>query len=174
MYHPSLEPHTNYAALQDLIKQCAAYLEWSSEKLFEIKPHVSGWSIGFHLYHLAKAHGGIPKLLERLQAGRLGEEGLKGRPEMLTMIHDGIVFRGRKAPEIAQPPSDLSHDLLTRDFGRMSTASLRIKPLLNDLASITHSFPHLYYGPLNALEWLRFMAMHTRHHLGIMREIEAG
>ena len=174
MYHPSLDPITNYEDLQDLLEQGNAYLDWPTDELFEIKPDISGWSIGFHLYHLAKAHGAIPGLIERLQTGRIGEEGLEGQSDMLELIHRGIVPRGRQAPEMARPPADLTHDLLITDFGRMSRATRRIEPLLDDLESITYSFPHLYYGPLNALEWLRFMHIHTAHHIGIIEEIEAG
>ena len=174
MHHPNLEPHTNYTTLQELLDQCNAYLDWPADKLFEVKTKVSGWSIAFHLYHLAKAHGAIPKLLERLQLGRLGEEGLEADPLMVGLIHDGILPRGYKAPDMVQPPVDLTYDLLVKDFGRMSKATRRIEPMLDELGAITYIFPHLYYGPLNALEWLRFMQIHTRHHTEIIKEIEAG
>ena len=172
MPHPSLDPRSNYDSLQRLIASCQTFLDWPEEKLFAVNEDVSGWSIAKHMHHLAKAHGAIPRLIERLQTGRLGEEGLKGRPEMLNLIYEGIIIRGRQSPEMSAPADDLTYETLAKDFGRMTKATQRIEPLLDELHTFTYSFPHLYYGPLNALEWLRFMGMHTRHHLGIMREIE--
>jgi hypothetical protein len=173
MYHPSLEPHANFTSLQELLKSSTVYLAWPVEKVFEIKPAISGWSIGFHLHHLAKAHGSIPKLIERLQSGALGDESLTPLPEGIQLIHDGIIPRGRKSPERAAPPADLTFEVLVRDFNRMEKATQRVEPLLDELHSIPRRFPHLRFGPLTALEWLRFMQNHHRHHLGIIKEIEA-
>jgi hypothetical protein len=33
--------------------------------------------------------------------------------------------------------------------------------------------PHQILGPLTAARWVRFAAMHTRHHLDIAREVLA-
>jgi hypothetical protein len=33
--------------------------------------------------------------------------------------------------------------------------------------------PHQVLGPLDAPQWLRFAAVHTRHHLGIAYEVLA-
>lgn len=172
MPHPSLDPRWNYDSLQRLIASCHSFLDWPEDQLFMIKADVSGWSIASHLHHLARAHGAIPRLIERLKTGRLGEEGLEGRPEALQLIYDGIILRGRQSPDISLPDEDLTHEKVIKDFGRMTNATQRLEPVLDELHTYTFSFPHLYYGPLNALEWLRFMGMHTRHHLGIMREIE--
>lgn len=173
-YDPSLEPHENYAALQALVAQGADYLAWPSEKLFEVKADISGWSIGHHLYHLALAHGSIPRLIERLDSGRLGDDTLTSIPERVQLIYAGTVPRGRTAPEQVRPPDDLNHDLLNRDWHRMTKAIGRVEPLLDQLAGIPRRFPHLFFGPLTALEWLRFMQNHKRHHLGIVATIEAG
>ncbi len=172
MYHPNLEPHQNYKDLQNLNQRALAYLGWEEEKLLEIKPETSGWSIAHHLYHLALSHGSIPRLIERLQSGRLGEEGLESRPDMVKLIEDGIILRGRKSPDATNPPDGLNKELLARDLERMTKATQRLEPMLDELHAIPRKFLHLYYGPLNALEWLRFMGMHCRHHLGIVEEIE--
>ena len=172
MPHPSLDPRSNYDTLQRLIASCQPFLSWPEEELFAVEDNISGWSIAFHMHHLAKAHGAIPRLIERLKTGQLGEEGLEGRPEMLQLIYEGIIFRGRQSPEISTPADDLSYEKLVKDFGRMTKATQRVEPLLNELHTYTFRFPHLYYGPLNALEWLRFMGTHTHHHLGIMRAIK--
>ncbi len=173
-YDPSLNPQENYAALMALVEKGAGYVAWPEEKLFEVKEGVSGWSIGHHLYHLALAHGSIPRLIERLHNGRLGDDTLEPFPERVQLVYEGQIPRGRTAPERTQPPPDLDHDLLKRDWGRMTKSIARIEPLLNELGDIPRRFPHPFFGPLTALEWLRFMQNHKRHHLGIIAAIEAG
>ncbi len=172
-YDPSLEPHENYAALQALVEKGAGYVAWPADKLFEVKDEISGWSIGHHLYHLALSHGSVPRLIERLHNGRLGDESLEGFPERLQLIYDGIIPGGRTAPERVQPPDDLDHAMLQRDWARMTKSIARVEPLLDELHAIPRLFPHLYFGPMTALEWLRFMQNHKRHHLGIVGRIEA-
>jgi hypothetical protein len=54
----------------------------------------------------------------------------------------------------------------------MMRASQRIEPLLDELDTVPRRFPHLYLGPLSATEWIRFMVLHTRHHLDSIRRIE--
>lgn len=174
MDHPSLNPHEDYQALQALIAECLPYLDWPEDKLFEVKSDVSGWSIAYHLHHMAKAHGPLPSLIERMQSGRLGEEGLEQHPESLAIIHHGEIPKGWKSPEITTPPDDLSHALVLKDFRRMATATQRLEEKLDELEQIPRLFPHFYFGPLNALEWLRFMRLHTLHHLGIIKRIEVG
>lgn len=164
---------SNYDALQELLSKGQAYLdEWTEAALFEVKPAASGWSIGHHLYHIALANASVPKLIERLQAGTLGDEDQQGDPIKLQLIRDGIVPRGRKAPERAQPPADLAVELLQRDFKRMTRATQRLEPSLDALDQISRRFPHMYYGSLSAEEWIRFMFIHTRHHMNIIGEIE--
>ena len=174
MQPASLAPRENYRALIKHLTDCQQYLEWPADRLFEVKSDVSGWSIAYHLHHLAKAHGAIPRLIERLKSGRLGEENLTPKPAIRALVHKGIIPRGWPSPEMTTPPDDLTYEILQRDFGRMTKATQRLEPILDELADIPRSFPHIYFGPLNALEWLRFMHIHCGHHLGIIREIEAG
>lgn len=166
---------SNYDALQLLLAQGQTYLDtWPESALLEIKPAISGWSIGHHLHHIALANASVPKLIERLKAGTLGDENQQGDPAMLQLIQDGIVPRGRKAPERAQPPDDLTIEHVERDYKRMTKATQRLEGLLDNIEHIRNRFPHLYYGSLSAEEWVRFMFMHTRHHMNIIGEIESG
>lgn len=172
MSQPVLDPNTNYTALLALIDRCKTYMAWPEEKLFEVKPAVSGWSIGHHIHHISRAHGTVAKMLERMEAGRMGEEGLEGLPAGLKIVYDGVIPRGRKSPDFAEPATDLSYQKLEKDFGRLQRSASELKPMLPRLKDIKYSFPHVYLGPLNALEWLRFTCVHIQHHVNIMQEIE--
>ena len=166
-----IDPQANYSALQELLTQGAAYLDWPEDKLLHVHTEISGWSVGQHLYHITMANGSIPKLIERLKAGRLGNTEDEPKPEMLELITQGIIPGGRKAPERAVPPEELTAELLNRDFKRMQKATQRLEPILGELHAIPNRFPHMYFGPMSALQWLRFMEIHTRHHMVIVDKL---
>ena len=166
-----IHPKTNYTALQELLDQGSTYLNWSADTLFVVKPDLSGWSIGEHLYHITLANASIPKLIERLKAGTLGNEEDQPKPEQVGILEQGYIPAGRDAPKRVVPPAELNSELLNRDFNRMRAATQRIEPLLDELATINRRFPHMFFGPLSATEWVRFMEVHTRHHMNIIEKI---
>ena len=166
-----IDPQKNYSALQELLVQGAIYLEWPDEKLFGVQPDISGWSIGEQLYHITLANASIPKLIERMKEGRLGNEEDEPQLEKIALIEQGIIPGGRQAPERVIPPTDLNKDLLNRDYSRMRKATQRLAPLLDELHDIPNRFPHMFFGPLSAVEWVRFMEIHTRHHMNIVEKL---
>ena len=147
------------------------YFDWPEQQLFTPNLHVSKWSIAEQLYHITLANASIPKLIERLQAGTIGEENAKPKPEMIAIIEQGILPKGRQAPARVTPPQDLTLDLLARDYARMKKASERLEDKLDILTSIKRTFPHPFLGPLNAAQWLCFMDVHTKHHMQIVDAI---
>ena len=166
-----IDPHTNYTALQNLLVEGAAYLDGPADALFQLRPEISGWSIAEQLYHITLANASIPKLIERMKAGKLGNEEDKPFPERIAIIQEGIIPGGRQAPERVVPPSDLDAELLNRDYNRMWKATQRLEPLLDELHAIPNRFPHMFFGPLSAIEWVRFMEIHTRHHMKIVERL---
>lgn len=168
-----IDPQANYTALQELLTQGAGFLDWPEEKLLDIHKETSGWSVGQHLYHITLANASIPKLIERLKAGTLGNTEDEPKPKMLELITEGIIPGGREAPKRVVPPEDLTAELLNRDFKRMQKATKRLEPILGELHAIPNRFPHLYFGPMSALQWLRFMEIHTRHHMVIVDKLVA-
>lgn len=168
-----IDPKTNYQALQDLLDQAASYLEQSDEVLFNVHPNITGWSVAEHLYHITLANASIPKLIERMKIGKLGNEEDEPKPAMIAIIEEGYIPGGRQAPERVVPPSDLTSETLNRDFNRMRNATQRLEPILDELPAITRRFPHMFFGPLSATQWVRFMEIHTRHHMKIVEKLVA-
>ena len=75
--------------------------------------------------------------------------------------------RGRaKAPKIVQPDGDIMPDKL---LNNIEAATLKIKALAN--LHKHHHFDHPYFGKLNLKETNKFLAIHTNHHLKIIRDI---
>ncbi len=75
--------------------------------------------------------------------------------------------RGRaKAPKIVQPMvGDLPENLIPQ----LEKAIAKIKALAN--LQKHHHFPHPYFGKLNLKETIKFLAIHTNHHLKIINDI---
>ena len=75
--------------------------------------------------------------------------------------------RGKgKAPKIVMPTDDIKEEQL-RD--QLSLARKNI----DDISSINGNatFKHPYFGVLNKKQTIKFVEVHTKHHLKIMRDI---
>jgi hypothetical protein len=75
--------------------------------------------------------------------------------------------RGKaKAPKIVAPKADINKDELQLHLNRTRET---IKAL--ELVSKDHFFEHPYFGKLKLKETIRFLEIHTQHHLDIIRDI---
>jgi hypothetical protein len=75
--------------------------------------------------------------------------------------------RGRgKAPQVVQPTTDINEASLINHL-------METKARINGLSSLTnrHFMKHPYFGHLKRSEAMRFMELHTAHHLKIIRDI---
>ncbi len=132
---------------------------------------VSKWSVGEHVEHLALAHSGIVARFDDLlndTSAPGGSPSLIGRCALTV----GRIPRGRgKAPEGTRPQA-LDHADITQ---RLTGMRERLTRLASDSARIAMSkatFQHPVFGPLRAVEWLRFLEVHQNHHWRIVRDIE--
>ena len=167
----SIDPKHDYTALQTLLDEAAAFLDWPEDSMFTVLSEISGWSIGQQLYHVTLANASIPRLIERLQKGTIGNTEDEPIPDKIAIILEGYIPEGRKAPARVVPPTDLDLPLLTKDFSRMRKATQRLAPQLDALDQATHRFPHMFFGPMTAIEWVRFMHIHTKHHMRIVERL---
>ena len=132
-------------------------------------PRVSGWSVAEQLDHLLKiVHAQIGRMFERRQSRR--GINLPGR----VVLAIGRIPRGvGKSPEAVRgaPASrDELRDALTS--ARAKLDSLAADPEL--CAERRPLVGHPYFGGLTPREALRFLAIHTDHHLRIVERIRRG
>ncbi len=75
--------------------------------------------------------------------------------------------RGKaKAPKIVQPLGEMiPENLITQ----VEKAFVKIKSLAN--LQKHHHFEHPYFGSLNLKETIKFLTIHTKHHLNIIDDI---
>lgn len=128
-------------------------------------PAVSGWDVGQHVDHTLKVCARIFGFVENDNA--LDEPGINPRGRVVLFL--GRIPRGRgKSPEpvvgTVQSPEVLKQMLASV---RQKAPRVSARP-----DSPSKIFRHPYFGCLTARQALRFIEVHTNHHLKIIKSIQ--
>lgn len=161
------------SALRELYSEIDVLMARPPEELRRVVPAVSAWSAEKQLAHLALANELVARNLRSLLKG----SGLfvveSGEPPQaaLDVLIEGRFPRGRAAaPRIVRPPEDVQREYLVEWLAGNRSEFEAFSALLPELRAVTKKVPHQILGALSASQWLRFAAIHTRHHLEIARE----
>ena len=132
---------------------------------------VSNWTVGKQLEHLLLSDRTILDQFDRLADGRQGPapggKTLIGRIVLLT----GFIPRGAgKAPGATTPAGRDAADL-EAGLRRLAERFAALGEQLPVLEEAGWRSRHPYFGALDVAEWMRFMDVHHRHHLRIVRDI---
>lgn len=157
----------------ELVRQAEAVLN-AAQELTELpddqlqrRATPTGWNVAQHLEHVSLAN------IRSLKAARLiaggGGEPREGKAEVMArrILRSGTIPRGADAPDGTQPAESGSIDAARANLA--TCQELLREAAAADLASGT--VPHPYLGPLDGMEWVRFVEIHTQHHLAQIREI---
>jgi hypothetical protein len=125
----------------------------------------SGWSISEHVDHCVR--------VMRVALERIHEPKPTSRPKSLVghvILAIGWIPRGRgKAPELVRGTRRSSEEI-SSEINELRRLAGDLPPhVLSDRK--TRVMKHPYFGGLTASETLRFLAIHNRHHLKIIRDI---
>ncbi len=125
---------------------------------------VSGWSVGMHVHHLNLAMIGVCR---SLAASEPPVPPSTFNPLRALIFTSGRIPRGRgKSPEAAVPSDGITEaELLTmlEESERLLDASRTLSP--------DHWYRHFAFGVLDRDRTLKFLRIHNRHHLRIVRDI---
>ncbi|MDO1501835.1 DUF1569 domain-containing protein [Winogradskyella maritima] len=150
------------------------YIKAVQKQLSEIENHitkattenkaVSKSNIAWHLDHSLKVVNGVAGLLQQSDP-----EGFK--PNFSAMRLYCFTFnyipRGKgKSPKAVLPPEIITAEDLKK---QVNYAKSELQHVI-DLPK-TANFKHPYFGQLNKQQTLRFLKLHTEHHLKIVRDI---
>ena len=165
----------DFRDLRAAVARFAALLDGSpAELLARTLPEVSGWSVHQHLFHAALATELGLRNVAGLARGttRLARPFRSIADWALEGLERGAIERGfAQAPRMVRPPERVDAELL-REIVATNAADLeRLEPLLDQLPAAQGCVPHQAMGDLTALQWLRFVSVHARHHLAIVDEI---
>ena len=138
---------------------------------------VSGWSVGAQLDHLSRAGTEIVKGLEGVaQTGGFVEH----RTELpATLIGRALLRlawfpRGvAKAPKSVVPEESPTVEDVRGRLEAMAVAVVALEQKAEILGVSRTRRKHPRFGGLTATQWVRFIFVHQRHHLKIVRDILA-
>lgn len=141
-----------------------AYAMAASPNLFDV-PNAGGWSAAQHLHHLALTNSSIARLIPALLSGNFGTETSESRTERLEELAQGYFPSGGRSPANLIPPDDLSEKQLKEVLDKSLKA---VNLLEHETFRPSNKFDHIYYGPLDATQWLRFAQLHMKHHFKLI------
>ncbi len=143
-------------------------------QLYELRdPEVSGWSCGEHAGHIAMVARwvatGIEQNLIEPQRDADGE---------WTEITAAILEKGGFPRGVGQAPGKVDPAGRPREdfvpvLSNAEEVWSRVGSKLEQLPSCSARFHHFAFGYLTSTEWVRFCAIHTAHHLAVVRDIRA-
>lgn len=130
-------------------------------------PEISKWSMYRQCEHVLLVNTQVLEMIAK------GDTPLEKRSRSLLSyltLTFGFIPRGRAdAPDYVLP-KNIGRDELFALLNKLRNQLIDIEKL-KELRSKDVVGNHPYFGGLNRIEWLRFIEVHTKHHLKIIREI---
>ena len=124
----------------------------------------SNVSVGWQLDHALKVINGVSVILAKTDPKKFKKDFNIRRSIIFTI---GFIPRGRaKAPKQVLPPEIITEEDL---YAQLKTAQEHIKTI--DKVDENAFFIHHIFGNLNKAQTLRFLDIHTNHHLKIVEDI---
>jgi hypothetical protein len=125
---------------------------------------VSNASVGWHIEHSCLV---IIKIAETIANSDSNNYAAKFNFTKIMVFLTGKFPRGRaKAPQVVMPIENITKSHLEQSILKAKTAIMD----LNNCEKNKH-FLHPIFGSLNAPETIKFLGIHTNHHLLIIRDI---
>jgi len=156
-----------------------ASVERLSAEQMDTRPGADSWSIGEVLHHLALAHEATAKLMS-VMLRRTRDENIPPDPAPDRSVLDSIdgvvpgVQRGKAmAPDRVTPKSYLASE---ETIARLEASRDRLVGTVAalsafDLTQLT--FPHPFFGELDAYQWLLVTGWHERRHTKQIERIQS-
>ena len=146
--------------LADLIKE----LESNIPDHEQINRAISVSSVGWHIEHSLLAINNIISALKNSEPGKYSWKFNPIRTLVLTMKN---IPRGKgKAPEIVMPDDNIDEEKLKKHIQE----TLEKINIIERLNPDSH-FEHPFFGMLNLKPSVKFLEIHTNHHIKIIKDI---
>ncbi|MEM8883064.1 MAG: DinB family protein [Planctomycetota bacterium] len=128
-----------------------------------------GWNAAQHLEHLSIAAVRSLKAVHVIQAGQ--GETREGKADVIgrRILRSGRIPAGAEAPQPTRPTEEGDLDRARANLATCRGWLAELPP--TGLAD--GAMPHPLLGLFDGNEWLRFVAVHTRHHLALIDDLDA-
>jgi len=134
-------------------------------RVLDVNERVSGWSPAEHIDHLLKV---TKSVLDRLPSEEAAPRGINAIGRVILAL--GWIPRGK-----GRSPKGLTATRCTVEELQARLARVNAAVDATDVAAIdksrTPNVPHPRFGGLTPSQALRFITVHTEHHLKIVRDI---
>ncbi len=161
----------SWEGLLDGIDRCRG-LVGRPTHMAALAPDVSGWSVAHHVEHLVRVDRAIVDWIGDALANP-DRWPAAGRPSRIgrMVLASGWIPRGQgRAPDFTRPEGRGIRELAA-DLAALETRAERVEGRLEDVRALPCTRRHPVLGEFRASEWLRFLAIHHRHHDRIIRDI---
>lgn len=170
-----MKPERDLSRLRADLDRARDVALWPDERLFVKNERVSAWSPAQHLDHLTRVLERVFRTLDVLLEDEDPRILNTGRPLFVArmMLLSGWIPRGRgEAPdEVLPDPRPVRHRVKEL-LAQVTRKAEELAPHTAEMTNRTGRIPHPLLGAFDASEWMRFAHIHTKHHLGIIGEID--
>lgn len=154
------DENVDIAALQQEVQQLENYIS-AHETL---NPEVSKVTVGWHVYHSLLT---VNEVFAALQQSNPKAYKNRFNPRRTLLFAMNKIPRGKaQSPEVVLPPQHFTKQDLLLQLQQARENLVKIDSLPENAF-----FNHPYVGSLNREQTKKFLWIHTRHHLGIIRDI---
>ncbi len=139
-------------------------LENKIPKIGLVSPQISQGSVGWHIEHALLV---INSIISNLQQSNPSEYQWKFNFIRTLILTTQKIPRGRvQSPKSVQPKTDFNAETL-----KIHIAETKEKINALETLEQNHFFVHPFFGKLNLKPTIRFLAIHTKHHIHIINDI---
>lgn len=132
---------------------------------------VSAWSCGEQAGHILMVAQAMAEAIEGNLADPERDRDKAWSEHTANVIEAGTFPRGRARAPARYHPTDRTRDDFLALLPRIEAAWEAIAGREAEVAACPARAPHLFFGYLTSAEWVRMCAIHTAHHLAIVRDI---
>jgi len=157
----------DFDRLASQLDSIEALLDEGDERLGRRAPRVSGWSVAQQIDHMLKVLERAAGLL--LTAGEALPKGINTTGRILLGL--GRLPRGVAQAPKATRGEETSAEGLRVELQSVREAIGRLRAAAERLADRRPLLPHPYFGGLTPGQAVRFLGIHTDHHLRIVADI---
>lgn len=165
--------HADFPAVLELHKELQQLADLGDEALYEVVSDVSDWSIARQLAHVLMANDMVTGALKALLHDKLPSAS-DARINRIgkAVLTRGAIPRGKaQTPPQFEPAERPERDRLLKMLNNCSSRYEYLGQHLDQIQKTTTGFDHPVMGTLSAPVWIRFLHVHSLHHLKIMRDI---
>jgi len=159
-------------SLENALAEYRRKLDQIPDDRFNATPPGGGWSYGEVYSHILQANLGSLIAIERCAngTGKIDNKRLGLLAQFIFLI-GGFPFKFKAPEKIADMVNNMGKEEARNLLIKLKTKIDQMAPLALK-ASTFSKIKHPRLGLLNAKQWLRFIDIHTRHHLKQLNRIE--